>query len=139
MADTSKREELIEALAAGVHEGDGWMSDAQNAQLEWDGPNRVIHFCGQGSIDVGHLAAIAEAVFEQAQAEDVENTTPEGIEVKPGQRWRSLDKRDHGRTVTVESVGAGKARVTSGVTRSTLSVRRMRRMSTGWELIGGGA
>ena len=63
------------------------------------------------------------------------NVTPEGIEVKPGQRWRSLDKRDNGRTVTVESVRDGKAKVTSGATRSTISVRRMRRMSTGWELV----
>lgn len=76
-------------------------------------------------------AAPADALRER----DAENVTPEGIEVKPGQRWRSLDERDQGRTVTVESVADGKARVNSGVTRSTIPIRRMRRMSTGWELV----
>ncbi|KAM9863116.1 hypothetical protein ACI1US_01001 [Leucobacter sp. BZR 635] len=66
------------------------------------------------------------------------NITPEGIEVKPGQIWRDRDKRSAGRTVTVISVADGKARVTTGVTASTLSVKRMRANSTGYTLVSEG-
>ena len=66
------------------------------------------------------------------------NITPEGIEVKPGQRWRDRDKRSAGRIVTVISVSDGKARVTTGVTDSTISVKRMRANSTGFTLVSEG-
>lgn len=71
------------------------------------------------------------------------NTTKNGILVEPGQIWRDLDKRMNGRTVRVESVEDGKAvvRGKSGPGfnyegKSTkLSVRRMHKHSTGWELV----
>lgn len=64
-----------------------------------------------------------------------ENLTRDGIEVKPGQIWRDLDRRQDGRTVTVVSVTDGKARVTDGVTATTLSIRRMHQHSTGFQLV----
>lgn len=72
-----------------------------------------------------------------------ENVTPEGIEVRPGQVWRDLDARQEGRCVRVISVAWGKARVArtnpaSGWTsdrHTTLSVRRMRKCSTGFALV----
>lgn len=71
-----------------------------------------------------------------------ENTTREGVEVKPGQVWRDLDKRQEGRLVQVVEVKNGKAyvvRVSGNGTvnpfgRSRISVARMHRSSTGWEL-----
>ena len=66
------------------------------------------------------------------------NTTKEGIEVRVGQIWRDLDKRMT-RVVRVMEVGNGKAIVRSGWdgsgTKSTISIRRMHRHSTGWELV----
>ncbi len=65
--------------------------------------------------------------------------TKEGVEVKPGQKWRDLDKRMLGRVVTVIEVKDGKATVSSHPhirsMRSTISVRRMHRHSTGFELV----
>ena len=63
-----------------------------------------------------------------------ENITKEGLEVRPGQVWRDLDKRMGGREVTVLWVKDGKARV-KGAMETTLSVRRMHSHSTGWVLV----
>lgn len=62
--------------------------------------------------------------------------TKEGIEVKAGQVWRDLDRRMNGRTVTVEwvSVDGTVARV-KGARSTQLSINRMHRHSTGWELV----
>lgn len=62
------------------------------------------------------------------------NITKEGIEVKAGQVWRDLDKRMNGRTVTVIFATAGVARV-KGARTTELSISRMHRHSTGWELV----
>ena len=62
------------------------------------------------------------------------NITKEGIEVKPGQVWRDLDKRMRGRTVTVIFAVAGVARV-KGARETEIAVRRMHRHSTGWALV----
>jgi hypothetical protein len=71
------------------------------------------------------------------------NRTRDGIEVRPGQIWRDLDKRMDGRHVRIESVSDGKA-VVAGVARnaavnpfanSRISVSRMHKSSTGWELV----
>lgn len=62
------------------------------------------------------------------------NITKEGIEVKPGQVWRDLDKRMRGRVVTVLSVADGVAQV-RGAIKTKLSVRRMHRHSNGWQLV----
>ena len=67
------------------------------------------------------------------------NVTREGVAVRVGQKWISLDKRDQGRTVVVIGVKDGKARVDSGATKTTLSIRRMHRHSTGWALVSGRA
>lgn len=63
-----------------------------------------------------------------------ENSTKEGIEVKPGQVWRDLDKRMHGRQKTVLKVEGGKAHM-DGVPKTKVSIRRMHKSSTGWALV----
>ncbi len=67
-----------------------------------------------------------------------ENVTKEGIEVLPGQVWRDLDKRMNGRRCKVVSVEFGKAVMCSiygsGAVTTRVSVRRMHKGSTGWEL-----
>jgi hypothetical protein len=63
-----------------------------------------------------------------------ENITKEGIEVKVGQVWRDCDKRMNGRTRKVVSVNDGKAQM-DGPTKTSVSIRRMHKSSTGWELV----
>lgn len=63
-----------------------------------------------------------------------ESTTKEGIEVKVGQVWRDLDKRMNGRTRTVVAVENGKAQM-GGPTITNVSIKRMHKGSTGWELV----
>jgi hypothetical protein len=66
------------------------------------------------------------------------STTKEGIEVCVGQVWRDMDKRMH-RVVMVIEVNGDKAVVRSGWdgsgTKSTLSIKRMHKHSTGWQLV----
>jgi len=62
------------------------------------------------------------------------NTTKEGIEVKPGQVWRDLDKRRNGRTRTVVAVEDGKAHM-DGTPKTKVSIARMHKGSTGWSLV----
>ena len=72
-----------------------------------------------------------------------ENITKEGVEVKPGQVWRDLDKRTGNRHCKVLVVSKGRAVIhlclPSGeelsVRATTISVRRMHKMSTGWALV----
>lgn len=64
-----------------------------------------------------------------------ENTTPEGVEVKVGQRWQDLDKRMNGRPRTVTAVEGGKAHL-DGYPKTKISISRMRKGSTGWALVG---
>ena len=54
----SLREELVATLAEDVHEECGWLSDAQDAQLAYDPFNEAVQFCGEGSIDLGHLVGL---------------------------------------------------------------------------------
>ncbi|MGU7773747.1 hypothetical protein ACV229_26635 [Burkholderia sp. MR1-5-21] len=63
-----------------------------------------------------------------------ENVTKDGIEVKPGQVWRDLDKRSRGRTRRVLSIEDGKA-VFEGPPKTKVSIARMHRHSTGWALV----
>lgn len=66
------------------------------------------------------------------------NTTKEGIEVKPGQKWRDLDKRARdNRILTVIEVRDGKALCIDGLPtfKTRISIRRMHRHSTGFELV----
>lgn len=65
-----------------------------------------------------------------------EATTRDGIEVKPGQVWRDLDKRMNGRTLNVLRVEEGRAFM-DGPRKTSISIRRMHRHSTGWELVPG--
>ena len=74
----------------------------------------------------------------------LENVTKEGIEVKPGQVWRDLDKRMTYRHVKVLLVSAGRAVVHQCHSdgrefpqriATKISVRRMHKMSTGWALV----
>lgn len=64
------------------------------------------------------------------------NTTKEGVEVKPGQVWRDLDKRMNGRTRTVLEVVDGKAYM-DGVPKTKVSISRLHKGSTGWALVSG--
>lgn len=62
------------------------------------------------------------------------NVTKEGIEVLPGQLWQDLDKRMNGRKKRVLAVEDGKA-VMDGYPKVKVSIRRMHKGSTGWELV----
>jgi hypothetical protein len=62
------------------------------------------------------------------------NVTRDGIEVKVGQLWRSTDKRDCGYCRKVLRVENGKADL-AGPRRTVVSVCRMYRHSTGYELV----
>lgn len=48
---------LPDTLRAQTHDDCGWLSDAQDAQL--DATDDAVTFCGQGSIDVHHIADYA--------------------------------------------------------------------------------
>jgi hypothetical protein len=68
------------------------------------------------------------------------NVTKEGVEVQRGQLWRDLDKRMGNRVCRVGKVVDGKAemfRMVRGQAggRTWVSVRRMHKASTGWELV----
>ena len=70
------------------------------------------------------------------------NVTKEGVEVKVGQLWRDLDYRQNGRLVQVLAVEKGRATIanyshSTGLEKSTtkLSVQRMHKSSTGWQLV----
>lgn len=56
---------IAEALVADAHADDGWLSDAQTAQLNVNSDGSV-SFCGEGSIDVAHVASIAVAALRDA-------------------------------------------------------------------------
>lgn len=64
--------------------------------------------------------------------------TREGIKVEIGQVWRDLDPRMNNRTVVVEGVdeanGAATVRSSAG-RKSVLSVKRMHRHATGYQLV----
>lgn len=67
------------------------------------------------------------------------DVTKEGIKVVPGQVWKDLDKRQHGRRCQVVAVANGKAEMrfySPGRlgTKSTVSIARMHKHSTGWVL-----
>ena len=64
---------------------------------------------------------------------DTPKITKEGIEVKIGQKWRDLDKRMH-RTIVVTQVMDGFAYYEEA-RNGRLSIKRMYRHSTGWELV----
>jgi hypothetical protein len=74
-----------------------------------------------------------------------QNVTKEGVEVKPGQVWRDLDKRMGNRNAKVIEVVAGKAKMemcrsdgsTYGGSTTRVSVSRMHKSSTGWALAEG--
>jgi len=66
------------------------------------------------------------------------NITKGGVEVKVGQIWRDLDYRMKGRTITVTAVRNSRAyflRNRHASTESSLSIARMHRHSTGWEIL----
>lgn len=73
----------------------------------------------------------------QKTPERDENTTRDGIVVRPGQVWEDCDKRSNGRRVIVRFVEDGKAVVepVGGDRRSVLSVARMHPTSAGFTLV----
>lgn len=66
-------------------------------------------------------------------------TTRDGIKVRIGQSWRNCDKRMNGQIKEVVALDAIKGRAQlagpAGLWRSWVSVRRMHKNSTGWELV----
>ena len=82
MSTEEGRKRAIQELADDVHAEDGWLSDAQHAQLEWDASMHAVRFCGEGSIDVGHMVAIVQAAHRTpASAPDVQALIDEAREV----------------------------------------------------------
>ncbi|MFE0135220.1 hypothetical protein ACFWY6_27155 [Streptomyces sp. NPDC059037] len=77
---------------------------------------------------------------DDAQVQQEENTTREGILVRPGQIWEDLDSRQKKRRVVVVSVQSGRARIRAhyGTRLSALSVSRMHKHSTGFRLVAPG-
>lgn len=67
---TELRDRIVALLAADGNDECGWLSDAQDARLEWDEDNRAIRFCGEGSIDVGHIASIAAYAMTRQETGD---------------------------------------------------------------------
>lgn len=62
--------------------------------------------------------------------------TRDGIKVEVGQRWRNCDWRSHGRTRVVASIDLWNNKVIwAEPPRSKVSIRRMYKHSTGWELV----
>lgn len=74
---------------------------------------------------------------DDVQAQQERNTTREGILVRRGQIWGDLDTRKNQRRVVVEFVKSGRVRVRAhyGTRRSTISVSRMHKHSTGFRLV----
>lgn len=60
-------------------------------------------------------------------------STKDGVEVAVGQRWRDCDKRMRGRVRTIDAISNGKVRMIPG--RTWVSISRMYKHSTGWELV----
>ncbi|MCQ9179046.1 hypothetical protein KMT30_08365 [Streptomyces sp. IBSBF 2953] len=82
-------------------------------------------------------ATDTSAEDDDAQVQQEKNTTREGILVCPGQIWEDLDTRQNLRRVVVEFVKNGRARVRAhyGTRRSTISVSRMHKHSSGFRLV----
>jgi len=62
----------------------------------------------------------------------------EGNEVRPGQVWKDLDKCSQGRQCKVMAIEDGKAKMRHYAcgrlgSKTTVSIRRMHKHSTGWE------
>ncbi|MGW3973882.1 hypothetical protein ACWEFD_31910 [Streptomyces ardesiacus] len=83
------------------------------------------------------LPAETSAQDDDVQGQQEKNTTREGILVLRGQTWEDLDTRQGKRRVVIEFVKNGRARVRAhyGTRRSTLSVSRMHKYSTGFRLV----
>ncbi|MFE6939627.1 hypothetical protein [Streptomyces chartreusis] len=77
------------------------------------------------------------AATEPVQPGQEKNTTREGILVRRGQIWEDLDTRQNQRRVVIGSVADGEAQVRDhyGTRRSTISVSRMHKHSTGFRLV----
>lgn len=56
------RVRVAEVLADTVNDDDGWLSDAQNADLNLE-EDSFVEFSGYGSIDIQHIASIAFEVL----------------------------------------------------------------------------
>lgn len=89
-----------------------------------------------------HLG-ILEAKLVQAAGVEA-SSTKDGVLVKAGQVWRDLDKRMGNRHCKVDAVRDGKAvmfpclpdgRILRSARSTTVSVSRMHKGSTGWELV----
>lgn len=62
------REKMVEALEQEVHSDEGWLSDAQNAQLRVTYDQNV-EFLGGGSIDLNHIVSIVMRVVSEEENE----------------------------------------------------------------------
>ncbi|WP_412075468.1 hypothetical protein ACLF6K_05970 [Streptomyces xanthophaeus] len=109
-------------------------------ELGKDGQIRLLTAEVESSLKKFGLAAVPTDTSTQdddAQAQQERNTTREGILVRRGQIWEDLDTRQNQRRVVIEFVKSGRARVRAhyGTRRSTISVSRMHKHSTGFRLV----
>jgi hypothetical protein len=61
------RERVVARLSEDVNAEDGWLSDAQNARPEWHESSKAVYFCGEGSVDVGHMVSIVLDEIEKGE------------------------------------------------------------------------
>lgn len=78
----------------------------------------------------------------QRYVEVLSSVTPDGVEVKIGQRWRDRDTRMNGRECEVVGVADGRAHLRrwskwggAHGALTKIAISRMRSTSTGWELV----
>ncbi|WP_327357808.1 hypothetical protein [Streptomyces sp. NBC_01304] len=110
------------------------------AELGKDGQIRLLTAEVESSLKEFAPVAVPTDTSTQdgdAHAQQEKNTTREGILVRRGQIWEDLDTRQNQRRVVIEFVKSGRARVRAhyGTRRSTISVSRMHKHSTGFRLV----
>jgi hypothetical protein len=119
------------------------LSDAQRRMMEYDSECKSIArlLLSQPKNSDLTIETLSEERLALALREEAtRNTTTEGIEVKKGQVWLDLDRRQQGRRCRVVKVEGGRATLahaldTSLRPRTTkVAVARMHKHSTGWAL-----
>jgi len=94
-----------------------------------------IEFAAAGTDKVGSVRIVGRREVVRSPKPGLKvNRTKDGIDVKTGQLWQDLDKRMLGRKLRVISVADGKA-VMDGARKTTVSISRMHKSSTGWVLV----
>lgn len=61
--------------------------------------------------------------------------SPEGVEIMIGQQWRDMDKRGSGRIFTITGIVGDKVKVNDGGRNAQIKIARLKKGSTGYELV----